>query len=225
MSDTPHERLRVLGIDQSLTGTGLCVLEDGEILCTERVETDIADGYGRLVQIVDRIHRLLLLHTPQIVAMEKPAKMMRSGSGGILAELAGAIKVDIYRGGYTFGCDAQSAPYAPTFITFASSSMKRFCLGHGGTAKDTSYLLKVFQNVHQQFEDDDIADAYMHAMMASLVVPVLWGQIPFDSLPDHQQEALLDPARKKVKKGPKPSLKKAMAFSNELKRALIRLEA
>ena len=46
------------------------------------------------------------------------------------------------------------------------SSMKKFMLGNGATKKESKYMLHVFKHTGIEFDNDNEADAYMHARMA-----------------------------------------------------------
>ncbi len=99
-------------------------------------------------------------------------------------------------------------------------SMKKFVLGKGNVQKDTSYLLKIFDAIHQRFANDNEADAYMHAWQSTMVVQVLRGKVAISNLTNAQQEALISKGVKHIKG---MSIAKAMKLDDDEKRKLVRL--
>lgn len=188
----------VLGVDQSIRATGLCILQDGRPALQEVVHTDDLRGLAALERAVDRITAIVQQFNPSIIAMEDYAYGARSSSIVPLVELGGCIKLSLHRLGYVTGREARFTAERLLVIQ-NQSTMKKFMLGNGSISKDTGYLLRVMERVKMRFDDDNIADAYMHAYMADMVTEILRGRVPFDRLTAVQQEALLSAGVKKRK--------------------------
>lgn len=230
--------LRVLGIDQSLNGMGICLLDygaEGPPLVLETVLVpDGRVGMERVSMIVDRCLAVADQHAPHIIAVEDSAKGMmgRSSSFTQVVEIAGILKWEMHRRGYRLGygtstsaAEAEQVAKAmysgeKLFVIQTSSFIKKFALGDGSTKKDSRYLLTVKEKLGLSFEDDNRADAYMHAMTAALVSAVLGGGVPIGNLPKYQQECLLERARKRARVA-KLSLPKALKMTDAEKFELV----
>jgi len=207
----------VLGVDQSINGTGLCVLKDASPVLLKTVKQDASMGFARFDNICREIETIISTHQPNIVVAEECTGHNHSASLMGLVELLGCIKLTVYRLGYRADREAYLKG-DKVFVCQNQSSMKKFCLGSGSVKKDSGYLLSVFQRMHVQFEDDNQADAYMHAWMVEIVRGVVCGDIDIDDLPTHQQETLI---ARGVKSRKGLSMTRAMKMSAEEKRNLV----
>ena len=186
----PVNTKKILGIDQSLNATGLCLLEEGRIVFSETHRFGEEDGLTRLAKITSRVGQALDEHNPIAVVMEDYARCAKSSSLVPLVELGGCLKWIILQHGYTTGREAILSGQRVLRIQ-NQSSMKKFMLGNGGISKDSRYLLAVFERINISFDDDNKADAYMHAWMTSIVLAVLRGTVSLDDMPGYQVEALI----------------------------------
>jgi hypothetical protein len=231
--------MKTLGIDQSLCGTGLCLLDtdvqEAQPPVLETIDLRKVVGNDRIEAILNRIEQVLDDHDPDLIVMEDYA--MSGGIGGRgsnnltrLAELGGLIKWAIGKRGYAYGYGharnaIERAAYVENmrtekklFVLQTQNQMKKFCLEHGNLKKDRNYLTEVLNRLARSFKDDNQADAYMHAWMAAIVSAVAKGTIEVGSLPEYQQEVLLQPAIKHIKG---LSLRKALKMPDEEKRKLV----
>lgn len=230
-------QLKTLGIDQSLKGTALCLLDDDPgvpPLLKTLIYPDSVVGMVRYDEIVDDVLDAVHTSRPELVVMEDYAMSGGKGTNNLtrLAELGGMIKWHLHHLGYAFGygtahnaleeAEAWEATQfaSKLFVVQRVNTMKKFCLGDGSTKKDTAYLLKVHDRLHKSFADDNQADAYMHALTARQIWAVIRGEMPVSNLLKEQQECLLDRGRK-LHKG--LSLAKALKMSDQEKLELIRL--
>jgi Holliday junction resolvasome RuvABC endonuclease subunit len=179
----PAGNFCVMGIDQSLTGTGLCVIDQGQGIVTVKTLRSNTTGCARLREIVDQILANVAVHHPAIVAMEDVTRMASSASIIPLTELYAAIKLSLFTAGVPLRVQNQS-------------TMKKFVFGQGDVSKDTRYMLRVFDATGIHFEDDNQADAYGHALVSLTLARVLRGEIALSSLSTKKCEALLGPAVK-----------------------------
>lgn len=171
----------IVGIDQSLSGTGLAAVTSNfpklTVLGTQIVGSK-EKGMRRLEEIVDEIIRFISQHTPAVIAMEDFTRMASSSSLVPLIELATIIKYRLYKMGLE-----------P--IIQNQSSMKKFVFGHGLTEKDSSYLLKVLDITGERFPDDNAADAYLHTWLMAEKIAYATGKRNVHDLPGKQRDTLL----------------------------------
>ena len=203
----------VLGIDQSMNGTGICVLKAGKPVLLETLSFEAEDGYKRLTSIRDRLTEILYQWSPTLIQMEGLSMGSNMNSVVTGAELGGVIKELLSAKGYGFGKQAVKGDKA--CLVVSPMTMKKFCLGHGNIQKDERYLLTVLEILKINFVDSNQADAYMHAWMGGIVAQVVAGAVPLSNLPVVQQEALVN--ERTAKRILKMGKTKAMKQPDELR--------
>jgi hypothetical protein len=206
----------ILAIDQSLKGTGLCVLDNGTLEHSSVIRFETAD-FANVASILGTILGLIEKYNPQIIVMEDYAYEARGNRFTQLVELGGILKFEFFKLGYLTGHE-EILQGNKVLLIQTQSAMKKFCLGDGSTKKDTGYLLKVLQRIKVQFDDDNKADAYMHAYMAGLMYRLLRGEIDIVNLPKEQQEALIS---RGVRAAKNLSMTKAMKLPSAGKLKLV----
>lgn len=211
--------MSLLAIDQSIRGTAWCHFLDGKMSTSGKIDTSKHTGFGRVVHVVDEIVGMVKSLCPSVVAMEDYARQAANSSSLIpLVELGGCIKLALLNEGFGEGWSALSEDGLGLFVQ-GPSTMKKFVLGKGNVSKDSGYLLAVYKATGIEFQDDDLADAYMHGVMASTIVDVLDGKKALSELPKYQLEVLMEAARSNVKGLTKT---KAMKLPDEEKLKLIK---
>ncbi|MFF5451837.1 hypothetical protein ACFY40_11430 [Streptomyces sp. NPDC012950] len=105
---TPAGGLRVLGLDLSLTSTGVA-LPDGS---TVRVETRQKDGDRRLVQVRDFVRAALAADRPHVAVIEDLPK--HAMAAGLTAKVHGAVVCELLDAGvpYAYVVPATLKSYA-----------------------------------------------------------------------------------------------------------------
>ena len=79
--------MRVLGIDQSFTSTGISVFDDGKLIHTNLVQSDKTDNnFDRSMAVAYGISDLVIKYSPDIIALEGIPFMSRSN---VTRDLAG----------------------------------------------------------------------------------------------------------------------------------------
>ena len=207
----------ILGIDQSLNATGLVLLSpDGRIIKSTTLlftEKDHLSTQQKIHRVTDAVTAWVAEFHPIAVAMEDYARLAHSASLIPLVELGGSIKFVLHNLGYAVdGGRTSIEKNQPTMLIQNQSNMKKFILGDGHTQKDTMYLLRVFEKTGLKFEDDNQADAYMHALKAQTVRNLLLGKISIEDLKAYQQESLIS-----EKAAKKKGLSKAKAMKADSK--------
>ena len=134
----PPEEFRVLGLDLSLTSTGVA-LPDGSTL---RIKTRPVDGDRRLLVIRDWIREVLADHLPRLAVVED---LPRHALGaGITAMVHGIVRAELV--------DAD-VPYA----LVVAASLKSYAADHGRATKQT-LAAAAYLHAGVEFEDDPGGD-------------------------------------------------------------------
>jgi len=176
----------VLGIDQSLSGTGIAVVEATPTSIKPIHLATIGSkstGMQRLDEIVNEILITVEEAKPVIICMEDVTRMATSASIIPLTELFAVIKFSLWKRQFPVRVQNQS-------------QMKKFNFGQGNVSKDSNYMLRVFDAVNERFSDDNQADAFMHARLGIAVVRFLKGWTTLADYTAAQQEVLLATALK-----------------------------
>lgn len=145
--------MRVLGVDPSLTGTGVS-FRNGGVAYTERVQTDLRD-MPRLIYIRDRLRDYARHVKPTIVAYEGYAMGFGKGMAGKIydrAELGGILKLMFVE---EFGASVLVVP--PTSLKLFMTGRGRLSKGDKGKKEFLEYASK---HRGRSFMSFDEADAY-----------------------------------------------------------------
>lgn len=147
-----------MGIDPSLTGTGVVLLEDGKIIHKVLIKSKPGgkkpiDELIRIVEIVSQIRLAFKSSTIDMAAIEGIA--FGIGKTTSLAQLSGLnylIRELLLE---------NSIP----FIIVAPTSLKKFATGKGNSQKD-QVMLEVYKRWGVSILDNNICDAYALAQVA-----------------------------------------------------------
>lgn len=186
--------------DQSLTASGVCILDSEKPILLETITPTNLTGLPRVEFIADRVKGLVLEYKPTVFAMEDYARQARSFSETPLKELGGVVKYVMHLLGYVLADGFGIRNDQKILFVQNQSQMKKFNLG-SAKIEDTSYLLKVYKEFGREFKDDNQADAFMHAMYALNTYRAVRGELAIEKLTVAQQEVLLTRALKGTKKG------------------------
>jgi len=153
MTPTSCNFVRCLGVDPSLTGTGLCYLdvENGEIkkqeIVTVKTKPDMFDDpFQRLLYIKDFVESFVVAENTVVCVETVFVNCVRNVKTSLtLSELNGIICLTLYN----LGCSLYRIP---------PSSLKFFCTGIGNASKEM-----VIETVQKKYgytgNDDNQADA------------------------------------------------------------------
>ena len=137
----------ILGIDPSLTSTGICVMsEDGEVLTTMAINSEFA-GAKRLHDIKEQIKPIV-----KIPPSEKPITFIEGYSFGskngreVLGELGGMIRLLLYETGVLF-------------VNVPPTTLKKYATGKG-TGDKVAMAIGVIKGWGVDFPTTDQTDAY-----------------------------------------------------------------
>lgn len=171
-----------LGLDLSLTGTGIVVLDENNQVAHSETVKNKAKGMERLQIIRNRVNEVLIKFPPFCICVEGYAMGSRSGQAFSIGELGGVIKLLLFENGYN--------PYL-----VPPTRLKKFVVG-GGKAEKDMIMMKVFQRWGWEASDNNTADAFSAAMLAK----VLHTQ-NFDGLIKPQIEVIHDILTPPTRKG------------------------
>lgn len=147
---------RVLGIDPSLTGTGLVVVEDdGQVPYEHAFGTKASmDMVGRLHTLSERALDIYRAHAPDLVVIEGLAFGQHSSAVTGLAGLHWLLRYRLYR-------ELVCCP-----VVVPPTTLKKFVTGKGNSPKDVM-MMKVLKRWRREYTDNNLCDAYCLAR---------WGQ-------------------------------------------------
>lgn len=134
----PATTLRILGIDPSLTGTGLAYA-DGT---TATVATRAADGDRRLVQIANAVRACV--DGVQLAVMEDLPK--HAMAAGLTGRVQGVVRLVLLEAG---------VPY----VTVVPATLKKYATGKGVGDK-TPMVMAAYKRFGLEFPDDNQCDAF-----------------------------------------------------------------
>ena len=136
----------IVGIDLSLTATGLCSRSPRGGYSTEEFSPKKKVLIARWVAIRKYIRDFLPLSKKCFVFIEGYAFAARSRSVTGLAEIGGIIRMDLYDHGIEY-------------IEIAPTMLKKFVTGKGNVKKDL-ILKEVYRRWNMDLESHNMADAY-----------------------------------------------------------------
>lgn len=148
------------GVDVSLTGTGVVVLENGKIKKQKLIKTKPrgdkpVDELERLIYILGEI--IIDLEECQLVAIEGLAFMARNTTA--LVQLSGLN----YLLRYMLNKDGVA------FIIVAPTSLKKFVTLKGNSDKNV-VMMEIFKRYGETLPDNNIADSYGLSRIAEAVL-------------------------------------------------------
>jgi crossover junction endodeoxyribonuclease RuvC len=146
------EPLFYMGLDLSLTGTGVIVLNsDNEVEMNKTLKSKLK-GMARLYHIREEIKFSVELWKPKVICIEGYSMGSRAGQAFSIGELGGVIKLMFFE-----------KDYVPYLVP--PTRLKKFITG-GGKAEKDMILMKVFQRWGFEAADNNQADAYGLAKIA-----------------------------------------------------------
>lgn len=149
--------VKILGLDLSLTGTGVVLLEDDRI----KLELLIKSKPTEQKRPVDEIERLVLIkrkiisiieeHKPDLVVIENLAFLAKGTSLTQLSYLNYVIRAYLWENKIKF-------------FLVAPPSLKKFITGHGKAQKE-EVMESIFKTYHVAETDSNIADAFVLSLI------------------------------------------------------------
>jgi len=151
---TKKENKLFVGVDPSFNSTGVVVLDQyGTIIkqCNFSLQKyeDIEEKLSKFEEKISFIPKIIKL---QSVYIEGPAYMANGQYALQMGALHYLLRLYLYR-------------HTVDYKVIAPGTLKKFVTGKGNAKKDLM-LLKVYKKWGEEFEVDDLADAYGLARMA-----------------------------------------------------------
>lgn len=192
--------MRVMGLDLSLTSTGVCITEEGKDILLTKVKTNSSESwFDRISRIITTILSYANEYKVEHITIENYSYGSSQGRE-LLGELHGVVMYNLECEGYTyrkisptqvkqFGCGRGQAPKRPA-----------------DKAKSTWAKTWVVEEINKRYDkafrlaDNDICDAYIIALLTEKAVQIENGLLDIYDLPDHQQQALATFLNIKLKK-------------------------
>ncbi len=140
-----------LGLDLSLTGTGICLAVDEEVYFTQRAGSDELRGMDRLMPIIQTIKAVIGDNQIDLAAIENYA-FSAKGRVFQLGELGGIVRYVLTEMGIPF-------------IVVGTGQLKKF-VAKNGNAKKPEMAVALYKRYGVEFHSDDEADAYGLALVA-----------------------------------------------------------
>lgn len=143
----------IVGLDLSLTGTGVIVLKEGKLDCQQLIKSkppadkSYLTETRRLMKIRDQIAEIVDNKKPVLAVIEGMAFSIRSTTA--LTQLSGL----------NYMTREMLIERNIPFIIVAPTSLKKFVTGSGAAKKDVM-LLETFKRYGISFADDNLADSH-----------------------------------------------------------------
>ena len=153
----------IIGIDQSLSNTGVSIVKRGEKPLYFSIQPNSLRGVERLSYITKELIGIISNYckdnkdTNLVICREDYAYGAK-GDVFNLGEIGGCIDLMIYN-----STDRNSESKVK-YYKIPPNSWKLLVLGSGQVKKDTQYLLTVYDKTGEKFNNDNIADSYMIAV-------------------------------------------------------------
>lgn len=147
----------IIGLDLSLTQSGVAVLRDGRLAYSRAINPK-RGGVQRLLEIEGAVNQVLALeeeHDLRLVVLEGYA-FARGHQSHQMGELGGVVRRMLY---------VRGTPW----VEVAPSAVKKFCTGKGNAQKDL-ILQQVLKRWGMEFRTSDEADAFVLAKIGQALL-------------------------------------------------------
>lgn len=151
-----------LGLDLSLTSTGVIQLEEGKIIGRQVLKSlkrgdKPIDDLRRLIDLREDIRHLIKHYNVDVAVVEGLAFLARNTQA--LTQLAGL----------NYMVKEMLAEMKIPFYIVAPSALKKFITGKGNCAKELM-LLETYKRYGESFSDDNLCDAYGLAKIGEAII-------------------------------------------------------
>lgn len=143
-----------LGLDLSLSSSGAIIIDSDYQVLQRQVFSTSALGVERLFFLEEMLKSFLQENLKDIdmVCIESPAFGISEGNLFNLGQWAGVVELTLFKLG-------------KEYIFASPTQLKKYVIGKGKGAKQLM-LLKTYQYFQEEFEDDNLCDAYGLARIA-----------------------------------------------------------
>jgi len=147
---------KAVGLDLSLTGTGLSVVEGNKLHFSECYKPKNKSGPDRLIEIRHKVSEVIDKYQPELICIEGYSFGSRGRAVFQTGELGGLIRVLLHKTGIKW-------------IEISPSQVKKFATGAGNCGKDI-VLQQVYKRWGMEFKTSDEADAFILAKIGTILL-------------------------------------------------------
>lgn len=140
----------LLGLDLSLTGTGICILDlDYKIILSQKLSVSCRDT-ERLFFLESLFLEIINNYKDQIklVCIEGPSYGSDKGRIFQIGQWSGIVELHLFKLGLKV-------------ITAVPLQVKKYCSGIGKDLGKNTILLDTYKNFGEEFRDDNLADSFI----------------------------------------------------------------
>jgi crossover junction endodeoxyribonuclease RuvC len=153
-----------IGLDLSLVGTGIVVIDDNKIILQQLIKSKPSgdkpiNELRRIESIVERINEILQDYTPTLAVIENLAFMARNTVA--LTQLAGL----------NYFVRSTLAIRGIPFYLCAPTTLKKFATGKGNCPKD-NIMMEVYKHWHVTITNNNLADGFILARIGQCLLGV-----------------------------------------------------
>lgn len=180
----------VVGVDPSLTSTGISVIaETGELVGSHRIKSKavgdlIANRMDRLTIILSRFAQIVSAAKPEVICIEAYSFGSSGGKSWDRIELGGILRYWCHNNGFKM-------------FEVAPSRLKKWACGNGAAEGKIPIVNALNKRYSVEFNSDDEYDAYALGQMAFQLAGFV---VAGEEIPKFQQEAINDTLFPKPKK-------------------------
>jgi crossover junction endodeoxyribonuclease RuvC len=151
-----------IGIDLSLCGTGIVVIDDGKIILQQVIKSKPSgdkpiNELRRIELIVHKINEILQDYRPNLAVIENLAFMARNTTA--LTQLAGL----------NYFVRSTLAIRGVPFYLCAPTTLKKFATGKGNCPKD-NIMMEIYKRWHVTITNNNLADGYILAKIGQCLL-------------------------------------------------------
>lgn len=144
---------RIVGVDPSLTSTGIALVEGGRFTAVERVRTKLK-GHQRVDHIVSRILEVADSPVDTLVGIEGTAMGAKGAAVVQIFGLWGIITRELWKAGFRY-------------YVVGPTTLKKYATGSGAAGKDDVMTAVVRSYPDVDFTGNDMADAMVIAAIGA----------------------------------------------------------
>ena len=152
--------MKIMGIDPSLTGTGVCILETPNTIIFDKEIITKDKNTERLITISRELKTILTLYIPELICLEGYA-YANPNQAHQLGELGGIIRILLHEYNYKKRNN--------NLKIIQPTTLKKFITSKGNCKKEL-ILKEVYKQFNYDTDSNNIADAFALTMVG---LPIL----------------------------------------------------
>lgn len=180
-----------IGIDQSLTGTAICAIDDKLNIISKKLIKTKLFGIERLDFICENLLSFIDSISGELVISREEFSFSSKGRSIFdLGALGGCVDLTVYK-------KSLSSNRILSYYKIPPTVHKKFCIQNGSAVKGSNktekkiYLDLIKQHTGESFDDDNIADSYMLARTVMAISTIETDKELYSKLSKLSKEALI----------------------------------